>query len=158
MRRGTAGSGRLRSAANNPSAASLRLQLLEFALERAFAGFLEMLDEQLVFAARLVETHARAHQHRHAVLRPEADLRIPLAPHGAAHLRGAVLQREIPMAGGGGGEIRKFPFQPQQRQAGFQQQAHFFIEARDRVDVAFGARGAGVRGESGGKRGKFTER
>ena len=63
------------------------LELLELALERAFAGFLEVLDEQLVFAARLVEPDARARQHRHAVLRPEPHRRIPLAPHRAAHLR-----------------------------------------------------------------------
>ncbi len=63
------------------------LELLEFALERAFAGFLEVLDEQLVFAARLVEPDARADQDRHSILRPEAHLRISLAPHGAADLR-----------------------------------------------------------------------
>ena len=34
----------------------LGLELLELALERAFAGFLEVLDQQLVFAARLVQT------------------------------------------------------------------------------------------------------
>ncbi len=45
MRRGTGGSARLRSAANKPSAASLAFEFLEFTLERAFAGFLEVFHQ-----------------------------------------------------------------------------------------------------------------
>ena len=52
---------------NRPSAASLSLQLLEGAAQRAFAGFLQVLDDQLVVAARLVQAHAAAGQHLLAV-------------------------------------------------------------------------------------------
>ena len=147
MRRGTAGSGRLRSSGKQTFRGKTGLELLELALERAFAGFFEVLDHQLVFAARLVEPDARPHQHRHAVLGAKPDRGVPLPPHGAAHLGAAVLQRKIPMPRGRCGEIRKLSFEPQQRQAGFEQQAHFFIEARDAVDIALGA-GWGARGDS----------
>ena len=75
MRRGTAGSGALAFGGKQSFGGELRLELLEFAFERAFAGFLEMLDDELVFAARLVESDARPDQHRHAVLRAETHQR-----------------------------------------------------------------------------------
>ena len=129
MRRGTAGSGALALRGEQPFRGEPGLELLELALERAFAGFLEMLDDELVFAARLVQAHARAGHHQHSLLGPESQQGIALPPHGAAHLGLGVLEREIPMAGGGRGEIRQFPFQPEHGQAGFKQQPHLFIEA-----------------------------
>ena len=58
MRRGIAGSGRLRAGSNRPSRCELFLQLVELAAQRACAGFLQLLDDQLVVAARLVQAHA----------------------------------------------------------------------------------------------------
>jgi hypothetical protein len=47
------------------------LELLEFAFERAFTSLLEMFHQQLVFAARFIESDPCAYQHRHAVLGAE---------------------------------------------------------------------------------------
>src|SRR6185436_2075343 len=101
----------------------------------------------------------RAHQHRQAVLRAEAHRGIPLAPHGTAHLRLAVLQREIPVARGGRREVRQLPLEPQQGQAGFQQQPDFLVEPRNRVNVALGARrGRGASRFGREEPGRFSER
>ena len=68
IRRGKRGSGRLRAGANSPSAASLALEALELALERAQARLFEVFDDELVLAAGLVHADAAAHQQ----LRPGA--------------------------------------------------------------------------------------
>src|SRR3546814_7168370 len=73
----------------------LRLQLLERAAQRAFAGFLQRIEDQLVVAARLVQRQPPAGQHPHAVARLEPQ---PLAlglEQRAAHLRARVLEREV---------------------------------------------------------------
>ena len=113
IRRGRRGSGRLRSRANSPSAASLRLQLLELAVQRAYAGVLHVIDDELVVAARLVQADPAPHQHVHAVPRGEARQQVSLPEHGAAHLGGVVLEREIPVAGAGAGKVGDFALQPQ---------------------------------------------
>ena len=55
MRRGRAGSGCLCARVEQALGGELLLQFLEAAPQRAFAGLLEVLDDQLVLAARLVE-------------------------------------------------------------------------------------------------------
>ena len=59
MRRGTARQRALALGGEQPFRRELGLELLELALERAFARFLHVLDDQLVFAARLVQADAR---------------------------------------------------------------------------------------------------
>ena len=75
MRRGTAGSARLRSSANRPSAASRALSSLERALQRTEPGILQMFDQQLIVAARLVQADAAAGQHQLAFPGREARQR-----------------------------------------------------------------------------------
>ena len=75
----------------------LLLERLESPPELAFARFLEVIDDQLEFAASLVQPDARAHQHLHAVARRDPDSKGALAEHGAAHLGIFVLEREVPV-------------------------------------------------------------
>jgi hypothetical protein len=67
MRFGSAGNGRLRSAANKALGGEPLRELLELALQGAEAGILHVIDDELVFAARLVQPDARPHQHLLAV-------------------------------------------------------------------------------------------
>ena len=67
IRRGNRGSAALRAASKRPSAAELLLERLETPAELAFAGLLEVVDDQLELAARLVESHAGAQEDLHAV-------------------------------------------------------------------------------------------
>ncbi len=116
----------------------LGLELLELPLERAEAGFLEMLDDQLKIATRLVQADTGPRQDLLPVARPERDTGVARLPHRATHLRRAILEGEIPVSGGGYREIGQFGFDPDDGHARFEQQPHFTIEARDRVDIALG--------------------
>ena len=87
-------------------------QFLELALERAEARILHVVDDELVFAARLVQPDAGADQHLLAVPGGECAQHIALAEHGAAHLGAGILQRKVPMAGARPGEIGDFRLQP----------------------------------------------
>jgi hypothetical protein len=97
MRMGATGSRRLCSAANNPLRGQPRLEFLEGTLERAQARILDVIDEQLVVAARLVETDSPARDDTLPIARLEAREHVALSEHRAAQLRIAILQREIPM-------------------------------------------------------------
>ena len=63
-------------------------------------------------------------------------MQVALAEHGAAELGGFVLEREVPVAGGGARQVRDLALQPQRRQAALQQRAGLAVEARRGVDVA----------------------
>jgi hypothetical protein len=71
IRRGSFGSARFRPAANNPSASSLLLQLLERQLQRPLPERLNRLDDQLILAPRLVHLHPPPRQQRQPVVRLE---------------------------------------------------------------------------------------
>ena len=84
MRSGIDGSGRFRAASNKPFGRQLLLQLLEGELQRAVTLRLNRFDDQLHFAARIVDIDAAAHQHRDAVLRLEFQIsRGHLVAHAA---------------------------------------------------------------------------
>src|SRR5690606_24238797 len=119
------------------------LELLEPASQRAFAGFLEMIDDELVFTARLIEADAPARLHVHAVLGRESDEAVALTEHGAAHLRGLVLEGEVPVPRGGAREIGELALHPERREAALEQGAHIAVQAGRCVDPSLGlTRGA----------------
>jgi hypothetical protein len=124
------------------------LELVERALQRADAGILEQLDQQLVVAARFVQAHTAEGLHQLALARREACQAIALAEHGAAHLRVAVLEGKIPVAGGRAGQVGDLPLHPQRTEARLEQPAHLAVEARDRIDRACRGRRYG-RSETG---------
>src|SRR5580704_7074266 len=75
------------------------LQPLELALQGADTGLLQVLGDQLVLALGLVDADAAAHQHLGTGPRREAYERVLGAEHGAAQLRLAVLEGEVPVSG-----------------------------------------------------------
>ena len=113
MRRGSAGSGALARGLEQSLACELLLQLLEPPAQRAFAGLLQVLDDQLEFAARLVQAHAAAREHRMPSRGGKRTQHDCAAEHRAADLRAVVLEREIPVAGGGAREIRDLALDPE---------------------------------------------
>ena len=74
MRRGSSGSGRLRSAAKRPSASSAA-QLIERQLQRAEAARLQALADELILALRVVDGDASAGDDVQAVLGRELQER-----------------------------------------------------------------------------------
>ncbi len=123
-------------AANRPSAVEFCAQFLELPLQGPQPGILHVIDDELIFAARLVEPDAGTHQHFLAVPRSEGAQHISLPEHGAAHLRGGIFEGEIPVAGAGPREIGDFRLQPQAAESALQQHSHLAIEARNAVNVA----------------------
>ena len=115
-----------------------RLQKLELAPERAFAGFLEMLDDELKLAARFIQRDAPACDDVHAVGRLEAQPRAARLEHRAADECGRVLQRKVEMAGARAREVRDFAFEPDQRQRVFDEVAREAVQRRGRQDFAGG--------------------
>ena len=71
--RGSSGSGRLRAAANRPSACEALLQLLEGELQRAEPARLEVLDDDLVSRRAPRRPRAAAREHVQTVGRLEAE-------------------------------------------------------------------------------------
>ena len=91
MRFGRAGKDRLRSGSEQAFGGQPGAQFLELPLQRTEARILHVIDDELVFAARLIESNPRAHQHLLAVAGGEGTQHISLPEHRAAHLRGGVL-------------------------------------------------------------------
>ncbi len=114
-------------------------QFLELALQSPESRVFHVIDDELVLAARLIQADASAHQHLLPILGRKGTQHISLAEHAAAHLRGGILQRKIPMSGAGPGEIGDLPLEPEAAEAAFQQHPHLAVEARNAVDVALAA-------------------
>src|SRR5213080_456438 len=121
----------------------LRFQALELALERADARLLQVLDDELVLAPRLVDADAAANQHLRAGTGREADERVLRPEHRAAQLRVPVLEGEVPVAGGRLREVRQFPLNPQHTEPALQQRAHLAVHTGDAVHLP-GRRGPGA--------------
>ena len=129
----------------------LRLELLECALQGAFARFFEAVDNQLEFATRFVQADPGAGQHAHTIAGLEAQPGAARLEHRAAHLCAGVLQGEIQMPGRRAREVRYFAFDPDQRQYVFKQITHETRQCGRRVHLAHGDRvvgrfGHGMRG------------
>src|SRR5690606_27427421 len=88
------------------------LERLEASAEEPFARFLDLVDDELELAARLIEADPRAGDDVHAVFQREADIAGGLAKHSAANLRVRVLQRPVQMPGRGTGEVRDLALDP----------------------------------------------
>src|SRR5579871_535493 len=114
------------------------LEPLELALQRTESGFLEMLNDQLVFTTRLVDAQPSTHQQLRPGARGKADQKVLGAEHGAAHLSVAILEREVPVAGGRLREIRELPLDPEHPHIALEQQPHLAVQARDAVNVPDG--------------------
>src|SRR5439155_1675294 len=78
----------------------LLLQLLEGLLQRSLAERLEHLHRELVLAPRRVDAEPTADDDLHAVPGPEPDEARGRLPHHRPHLRGVVLEGEVPVARG----------------------------------------------------------
>ena len=115
-------------------------QLLELALQGAKARIFHVLDDELEFPTRLVETDARAHEHFLPVAGGERTQHVPLPEHRAAHLRVGVLQGEIPVSRARPREIGDLGLDPDAPESPLEQHPHFAIEARNAVNVALRAR------------------
>jgi hypothetical protein len=82
-------------------------------LQRAEAGGLDVLDVNLVFAARLVHADRSAHDQLQAVLGLEFQPHRLRSKADTAHLRLLVLQSEIQMAGLRRAVVRNLALNPQ---------------------------------------------
>ena len=146
--RGARGRGQHREAAHEGGQGALALgleqafggqllfQFFERAAQRAFAGFLQRIQDQLVVAARLVQREAAAREHAQAFARDEVQ---PLAlrlEQGAAHLGARILQREVEVPGARPREVAQFALDPHQREGAFQQVARQRVELAGREDLA----------------------
>ena len=131
--------------------AKARLELLELALQRAGTGFLQRFDDELEVAARLVQAHAGACQHAHAVAGAEAQRAAARAEHRAADLRRGVLEREVQVARRRPRQIGDLALDPQRRQRVLEQ---VMDEPRQRgrsPDLAGGNRWRGGRRHRDGR-------
>ena len=131
-----AGRGALARGIEESFGRKLLLERLEAPPELAFAGLLQVIDDQLELASRLVQADAGPQQDLHAVARRDPDREVALAEHRAAHLGVLVLEREIPVPRRRAGQVRKLPGDPERRQAGLEQPARLAIQAADRINVA----------------------
>ena len=108
--------------------AQLLLQAQEGFVQGPHAGAADRLDVDLVIAARAVQGHQGAHLDLVAFARNEAGVLGAAAEHHGAHLGGVVLEREIPVARTGAGEVRYLAADPGQRKGALQQARHLGIE------------------------------
>ena len=123
-----------------------RLEALELLPQRSDARLLHVLRNELKLPARLIEADAAARQHFLAVARGEAYPAVLAAKHGAAQLRVAVLEGEVPVAGGGLGEVRQLTLDPDHPEPPLQQHARLAVQARNGIDVALGLDALGIGG------------
>ena len=107
------------------------LEFLERCLQRARAGLFKVFHDQLELAAPLVQGYPAAQADVVAVGRGETQALVAVAEHGAAHLRAAVLQREVPVAGGGHREVAHLPLDPDEVKMALQQHPRLAIELAD---------------------------
>jgi hypothetical protein len=127
--RANSGSARLRSSSNRPSAPSFSFRRWKASYSCADAGAADRLDVDLVVAARAVQGDQGAHLDLVAFARGEAGVLGAAAEHHRAHLGRVVLQREIPVAGRGTGEIRDLAADPYQRKERSSRRATCWLRA-----------------------------
>src|ERR1700730_5996370 len=113
----------------------LGFQALELAPQRADTRLLQVLDDELVLAPRLVHADAAADQHLRAGARREADEGVLHPEHGTAQLRVPVLEREVPVAGSWLREVRQLPLHPQHTEPALEEHAHLAVHTGDAVHV-----------------------
>lgn len=109
----------------------LCLEFFKGGLQRAGPGWLHMFDNQLEFTAPFVQRYPAAQLDSIAILRRNAHPLIAIAKHRAAHLGGTVLEREVPVAGGGTDKITDLPLYPDEAEVAFQQRFGLSVELAD---------------------------
>ena len=85
----------LRASSNTPSARSLLLQPLVSQLQRPLPHRFQVIDDQLVVAARFVHAEPAAHKHLHPVLGAEFEVHVVVAETGGPDLCATVLEGKI---------------------------------------------------------------
>ena len=110
------------------------LELLERQLQGADSGRFDVLDVNLIFAARLVHADRSAHDQLQSVLGPEFQPHRLRAETDALHLRLGVLQREIEMPGLRRAIVGDFALDPQVRELRGEHAADTRRQLRDAPD------------------------
>ncbi len=122
-----------------------RLEFVEGPAQRAFAGFLHVVEHQLVLPARLVQRQPAAPEHAKPLAGLELQPRALGLEHRAADLRARVLDREIQMARGRARHVPEFALDPHRAERAFQH------VARQRVELAGREDGGGAFGFHAGR-------
>src|SRR5574343_1242930 len=121
----------------------LRLES-EKALEQVtLAGPANRLDIELELAARFVKGNQRPRFDLLTVFQSPAEQLGTVAPHHAAYLGTAVLQRKIDVTGRSVGQVGNFATYPSEGKGGLQAIAHQAIEAGDTENGIGRRRGSG---------------
>ena len=131
IRRGSAGSGRLRAWSNKPSACEFLLELFERLLQRAEPLRLEVLADDLIFALRVVDADLAARHHLESVLGLELQVAHRRSEHHRLDLRRAVLEREIQVPGIPHPGVRDLTFDPHGLQLVLEQIANRGVQFAD---------------------------
>ena len=115
--------------------AELLLEPQEALVERPEAGAAHALDRELEAATRLVQRRQGPHLDLHAIARLPVEGRGAAAEHDAVDLRGAVLQGEVTVAGGGARQVGELPAHPGEGKAPLEGVAHAAQQFRHRQDA-----------------------
>src|SRR5690606_21101753 len=114
-----------------PLGLELALQRLEAASQQPFAGFLDLVDDELELAAGFVKADPRADDDLLAVLEREAEVARGLTEHRAAYLRVRVLQRPVEMPRRRPGQVRNLALDPDRAEAALDKEPRFAIQRGD---------------------------
>ena len=112
----------------------LRLELFVTAHQFADAGVFQVIDDQLVLAARLVQRHLGAQQYLLPVYRLKSDAAVTPAKHRRAALCPVILQGKIPVTGGGACKVRNLALDPQRTEPTTEQGFDFEVKCGDGPD------------------------
>ena len=151
MRRGSAGSGRLRACVEQALGGELLLQLFEGLLQGAEAFRLHVLAEDLVLALGIVDADLAARDDLQAVFRLELQVAQRRPEHHRLDLRCAVLQREVQVPGVPDTRVRNLALDPHVLQLVFEQvpdRGVQFADASGPCESEHGCSGSGVFGNS----------
>ena len=124
-------------------------------MQVAAPGAPHRLHVELKIAARLIERDQCANLDTVALARREPHRLGPSPEHHRTDLGASILQREIPVAACGAGQVGNFAANPDQRETAFEQAAHGAVQLGNREDFPheswLGRRGTRRDGACGGK-------
>ena len=119
-----------------PLGAELFFQRFEGQAQRAIAGRLDGIENQLVVAAPFKQRDFAAHLDRQSITQRLAHLCSVLPEQRAAHLSLAIFKGEIDVSGCRLGQVRDFPLDPDTAEYIFQQQARAVVQLTDAEHLA----------------------
>ncbi len=120
--------------------AELFLQRIEGQTQRAVTGRLHGVEDQLIVATAFEQRNLAAHLDRQTVLQRLAHARGVLPEQRATHLRAAVLEGEIDVAGRRAREVGDFAFDPDVAEHVFKQHPRAAVELADGQDFTVQAK------------------